>query len=88
MTKQEISHAVAKKLETTTARAKPLVEVVFETLKDTLESGEGVEISGFGKFIIRHKSARVGRNPMTGQEAEITSRKVGSFKPSVFCGTR
>ena len=82
MTKLEISHAVAKELGTTTAKAKPLVEAIFEILKETLESGEGVEISGFGKFVIRHKSARVGRNPMTGVEAEVSERRVVSFKPS------
>ena len=82
MTKSSIINQVAKELGTTAKRAKPLVETVFETLKETLESGEGVEISGFGKFVIRAKPARVGRNPMTGVEAEITRRKVVSFKPS------
>ncbi len=56
--------------------------MTFELVKTTLESGENVEISGFGKFVVRDKAARAGRNPMTGQEAEITSRKVVSFKPS------
>ncbi len=58
------------------------MEAVFEELKSTLESGEDVDIRCFGKFVIRDKSARVGRNPKTGVEAEITSRKVVSFKPS------
>ena len=82
MTKPDIINQVAKELEITSRKAKPLVEAVFETLKETLENGEWMKISGFGKFVIRDKPARVGRNPKTGQEAEITSRKVVSFKPS------
>ena len=81
MTKSSIINQVAKELGTTAKKAKPLVEAIFETINETLESSEGVEIHGFGKFVIREKAARVGRNPKTGVEAEITSRKVASFKP-------
>ena len=82
MTRQNIINEVAKELGITLNKAKPLVEAIFELVKASLESGEGVEISGFGKFVIRHKPARVGRNPKTGKEAEITERKVVTFKPS------
>jgi integration host factor subunit alpha len=82
MTKQDIITEVAKALKASTQKAKPMVEALFEELKTSMENGEGVEISGFGKFVIRQKASRMGRNPMTGEEAEITERKVVSFKPS------
>jgi integration host factor subunit alpha len=82
MTKQEIINDVARELNVKAKEAKPIVEEIFGTLKRSLESGINIEISGFGKFIIRKKNARTGRNPMTGEEAEITARKVVTFKPS------
>ncbi len=82
MTKQDIINKVAQEMDIKTREAKPIVEAIFELLKTSLESGTNVEISGFGKFIIRQKNKRMGRNPMTGKEAEISSRKVISFKPS------
>ena len=59
-----------------------IVELVFETLKDTLEHGEKIKISGFGIFVVRQKKERVGRNPQTGNEIKIAPRKVLTFKPS------
>ncbi len=82
MNKLFIITEVAKALNTSTKEAKPMVEALIEELKTSMENGEGVEITGFGKFVIRQKASRVGRNPMTGEEAEITERKVVSFKPS------
>lgn len=82
MTKQEIVNNVAQSVNLKPKDAKPLVEEVFTCLKSNLESGINIEISGFGKFIIRKKNRRIGRNPMTGDRAEITARKVVTFKPS------
>ncbi|MBI5789223.1 MAG: integration host factor subunit alpha [Candidatus Schekmanbacteria bacterium] len=82
MTKQDIVNNVAKEINQKPKDAKPLVEEVFNCLKSNLESGINIEISGFGKFIIRKKNKRLGRNPMTGDKAEITARKVVTFKPS------
>lgn len=82
MTKQDIVNNVSKAIDLKPKDAKPLVEEMFTCLKSNLESGINVEISGFGKFIIRRKNRRVGRNPMTGDRAEITARKVVTFKPS------
>jgi integration host factor subunit alpha len=55
---------------------------VFDTIKETLERGEKIKISGFGNFVVREKKPRVGRNPQTGEEIEITARKVLTFRPS------
>ena len=60
--------------------AKEIVELFFEEIKSSLEVGEQVKISGFGKFELKDKSSRPGRNPKTGEEAIISARKVVRFK--------
>ncbi len=82
MTKQDIVSNVSQAISLKPKEAKLVVEELFTCLKSNLESGINVEISGFGKFIIRKKNRRIGRNPMTGDRAEITARKVVTFKPS------
>jgi integration host factor subunit alpha len=62
--------------------AAEIVEMVFDTIKETLEHGEKIKISGFGNFIVRDKKSRVGRNPQTGEEIEISARRVLTFRPS------
>jgi integration host factor subunit alpha len=59
-----------------------IVEMVFETIKETLERGEKIKISGFGNFVVRQKQERTGRNPQTGEEIKIAPRRVLTFKPS------
>jgi len=59
-----------------------LVNLVFETMKETLGRGEKIKISGFGNFVLRDKRQRQGRNPQTGEPIMITERRVLSFKPS------
>lgn len=58
------------------------VDFIVETIKARLEKGEDVLISGFGKFNIRDKSARRGRNPITGKPLMLEARRVVTFKPS------
>ena len=58
-----------------------LVALFFEEIKATLEQGKFVKISGFGKFELRDKGVRPGRNPKTGEEIPITARRVVTFKP-------
>ena len=59
-----------------------IVEMVFETIKGTLQRGEKIKISGFGNFVVRQKKERTGRNPQTGEEIKIAPRRVLTFKPS------
>ena len=59
-----------------------LVEILIETIKNSLESGDDVLISGFGKFCVRDKKDRKGRNPATGQDMILKSRRVVTFKCS------
>ena len=82
MTKEDIIKKVWTELNITNKRSREAVETVFDTLKNVLAKGEHVELHGFGKFGIREKNPRVGRNPRTGQEAKISARKVVTFKPS------
>src|SRR5665647_1044261 len=61
--------------------AKDMVELFFEEIKETLEQGKPVKISGFGKFELRDKTSRPGRNPKTGEGIPITARRVVTFRP-------
>jgi integration host factor subunit alpha len=63
-------------------QSKALVEEVFEQIKNALESGDDVLISGFGKFIVREKAQRKGRNPATGGDLTLDARRVVGFKCS------
>jgi integration host factor subunit alpha len=62
--------------------ASDVLEELLEIIKATLESGEELKVSGFGKFEVKEKNERRGRNPQTGTDITIKSRKVVTFKPS------
>jgi len=61
--------------------AKEIVEIFFEEIRNALESGHQVKLSGFGNFDLRDKGQRPGRNPKTGEEIPITARRVVTFRP-------
>jgi len=61
--------------------AKEFVEQFFEEVRQALEAGHDVKLSGFGNFILRNKSERPGRNPKTGEEIPISARRVVTFRP-------
>lgn len=83
MTKAEIIERVYESLGGHSKKeSADIVEMVFETIKETLERGEKIKISGFGNFVVRQKKERTGRNPQTGDEIRIAPRKVLTFKPS------
>ncbi len=82
MTKADIIEAVYEQIGFSKKEAAEVVELVFDTMKDTLSDGEKIKISGFGNFVVREKRARVGRNPQTGTRIMITERRVLTFKPS------
>lgn len=64
--------------------AASLVDTVFDIIRDTLASGEGVKISSFGVFTVREKRSRAGRNPYTGERLRIAARRVVRFKTSAI----
>lgn len=83
MTKAEIVQAVYGRLGGFSKKeSADLVDLVFETIKETLGRGEKIKISGFGNFVLRDKRQRQGRNPQTGDPITITERRVLSFKAS------
>ena len=82
MTKADIIEGVYEKVGFSKKESAEIVELVFDQLKETLERGDKVKISGFGNFQVRQKKARVGRNPQTGKEIEISARRVLTFRPS------
>jgi integration host factor subunit alpha len=59
-----------------------IVETIFDLIKENLEKEDKIKISGFGNFVVRKKRARRGRNPQTGDDIEISSRRILTFKPS------
>ena len=82
MTKIEIIQDVYEKLGFSKKDSAKLVDSVFDIMKDCLARGEKIKISGFGNFIVKEKKARRGRNPQTGEEIEISARRVLTFKSS------
>lgn len=83
MTKVDIIEAIYERVGAfSKADSAEVVEAVLETLKDAIQRGEKIKISGFGNFLIREKKARIGRNPQTGESIEITPRRVLTFKAS------
>lgn len=82
MTKAEIVEQIYEKIGFSKKESADIVEMVFDTIKETLSKGEKIKISGFGNFVVRQKRPRVGRNPQTGEQIEITARKVLTFRPS------
>jgi integration host factor subunit alpha len=82
LTRMDLSEAVFREVGLSRNESAQLVESVLRHVSDALVAGETVKISSFGTFSVRHKSARVGRNPKTGQEVPILPRRVLSFRPS------
>ena len=81
LTKAEVAEHLYEKVGLSKRDAKDMVEVFFEEIRETLESGEQVKLSGFGNFDLRQKSERPGRNPKTGEDIPISARKVVTFRP-------
>ena len=82
LTKDMIALSVYERLEVPKSEAFRLVEFVLEKMKETLAEGEDVLISGFGKFSVRKKGRRKGRNPATGEGLMLDARKVVVFRSS------
>ena len=82
LTKADIIEAVAEQNGFLKNRSSEIVEILLEIIKMSLESGEGVLVSGFGKFCIKEKRERKGRNPATGDSMMLAPRKVVTFRSS------
>ena len=82
LTKDHLISSIGNRLGISKFESSRIVKTVLETIKSSLSDGEDVLISGFGKFIVREKGARRGRNPQTGQDLTLDPRRVITFKCS------
>lgn len=80
--KSDLVERVYRRVGFTRQEAEEAVDILFHEIKTELASGESVRIAGFASFNLKHKKARNARNPQTGQQILIRSRRVLSFKPS------
>ena len=80
-TKAELAEALFDELGLNKREAKEFVDLFFEEIRTRLEAGKSVKLSGFGNFELRDKNQRPGRNPKTGEEIPISSRRVVTFRP-------
>ena len=82
MTKAELIEEVSKVVEMTRKDSEIIVETIFDSIVNSLHSGDKIEIRGFGSFRTRQRQPRVGRNPKTGSRVEVPSKRIPYFKPS------
>ena len=82
LTKAQIVETLSEQNGYTRAQSADTVETLLEIIKKTLESGEDVLVSGFGKFCVKEKRQRKGRNPATGDDLTLAPRKVVTFRCS------
>ena len=81
MTKAELVDEVARVVQLTKKQAETIVNIVFDSIVDSLRSGQKIELRGFGSFRLRSRKSRTGRNPKTGEKVEVPSKKIPYFKP-------
>ena len=81
LTKAIMAERLFDELGLNKREAKEMVDLFFEEIREALERGEQVKLSGFGNFDLRNKSERPGRNPKTGEEIPISARRVVTFRP-------
>ncbi|MBN4665751.1 integration host factor subunit alpha [Pandoraea nosoerga] len=82
LTKAELAELLFEHVGLNKREAKDMVEAFFESIRDALESGDSVKLSGFGNFQLRDKPQRPGRNPKTGEAIPIAARRVVTFHAS------
>ena len=82
LTRADLAEAVNRKLGLSRAESLAMVEEILDLMSDALAAGENVKISGFGTFLLRDKTERIGRSPKTGDEVPITPRRVLTFRAS------
>lgn len=82
MTKADLVERVTRLGDLTRRDSEVIVETVFDSVIAALQSGDKIEIRGFGSFRIRQRNPRIGRNPKTGERVEVPAKRVPYFKPS------
>ena len=82
VTKADLANTLYEQLGLNKREAKEFIELFFEQIRDALEKGESVKLSGFGGFSVRNKRSRPGRNPKTGQAVAVSARRVVTYRAS------
>ena len=82
MTKADLVEEVIRATELPRKDSEVVVETVFESIIQALQTGDKIEIRGFGSFRTRERRGRTGRNPKTGAKVEVPAKKIPFFKPS------
>ncbi len=82
VTKADLGNTLFDEVGLNKREAKDFVELFFEKIRQSLEEGCSVKLSGFGSFTLRDKTSRPGRNPKTGEEVAISARRVVTFRSS------
>lgn len=82
MTKADLTDRVAALSDITRRDSEVIVETLLESIVSALQSGDKVEVRGFGSFRTRQRNSRLGRNPKTGVSVAVPAKKVSYFKPS------
>ena len=82
VSKTELAESIHARVGFSKNKSRKVTELILDLMKEAMERGETVKISGFGNFEIREKAPRRGRNPQTGEEAIISKRRVITFMPS------
>ena len=81
MTRAELVEHVTRISDLSKKHAEIIVNTVFDSIIEALKNNEKIELRGFGSFRIRHRHARVGRNPKTGDRVEVPAKRIPYFKP-------
>ena len=81
-TRNDLIEKIHSKVGVSMTESSKLIEDIFDEIMISLESGNDVKLSSFGTFLVKSKKSRIGRNPKTGVEANISARKVVTFNPS------
>ncbi|MBL6749499.1 MAG: integration host factor subunit alpha [Nevskia sp.] len=88
LNKADLSEALFEELGLNKSESKEFIDLLFEEIRQCLERGESVRLSGFGNFEVRRKCQRPGRNPKTGQEIPISARRVVTFRAGLKLRSR
>lgn len=81
MTKAELVNRVSKRTDLNKRDAEVMVQTVLDSIIESLQGGDKVELRGFGSFRLRDRAPRIGRNPKTGEKVSVPSKRVPYFKP-------
>ena len=82
LTKADLIEEVLRITELPRKESETIVETIFDSIIESIQKGDKIEIRGFGSFRTRQRRGRVGRNPKTGEKVEVPPKKIPFFKPS------